>query len=151
MTTSPQTDKKVGPVFGPDPSARRASWPLSCVPLAKDVAPQHHLQSQGPWKTSLVSLPGSMGRHWAFALSLAVASVRCAVSEMAGTYTMTEVLDWQRKSEMQMLISASEGDPVPLSYTVIPLTTNLGLNESQLARGVGNTTLTHSPSSPVCH
>ncbi|KAL1861632.1 hypothetical protein Daus18300_008748 [Diaporthe australafricana] len=54
---------------------------------------------------------------------------------MAGTYTMTEVLDWQRRSEMQMLISASEGDPVPLSYTVIPLTTNLGLNESQLARG----------------
>ncbi|KKY30603.1 putative ring-7 protein [Diaporthe ampelina] len=48
---------------------------------------------------------------------------------------MNEVLDWQRKSEMQMLISASEGDPVPLSYTVIPLTTNLGLNESQLARG----------------
>ncbi|KAL2290233.1 hypothetical protein FJTKL_00699 [Diaporthe vaccinii] len=76
-----------------------------------------------------------MVRHLVFSLSLAVASVRCAVSEMAGTYTMNEVLDWQRKSEMQMLISASEGDPVPLSYTVIPLTTNLGLNESQLARG----------------
>lgn len=51
---------------------------------------------------------------------------------------MKDVLDWQRKSEMQLLISASEGDPVPLSYTVIPLTTNLGLNESQLTRGVSN-------------
>lgn len=92
-----------------------------------------------------------MGRHWVFALSLAVVSVRCAVSEMAGTYTMNEVLDWQRKSEMQMLISASEGDPVPLSYTVIPLTTNLGLNESQLARGVSDFTPRHSPSRPPCH
>jgi hypothetical protein len=51
---------------------------------------------------------------------------------------MQDVLDWQRKSEMQLLISASEGDPVPLSYTVIPLTTNLGLNESQPARGVSD-------------
>lgn len=57
---------------------------------------------------------------------------------MAGTYTMKDVLDWQRKSEMQLLIRASEGDPVPLTYTVIPLTTNLGLNESQLTRGVSN-------------
>lgn len=58
---------------------------------------------------------------------------------------MNEVLDWQRKSEMQMLISASEGDPVPLSYTVIPLTTNLGLNESQLARGVSDTSPRRTP------
>lgn len=80
-----------------------------------------------------------MGRHWVFAVLLAVVNVQCAISDMAGTYTMTEVLDWQRKSEMQLLISASEGDPVPLSYTVIPLTTNLGLNESQLVRGVSET------------
>lgn len=58
---------------------------------------------------------------------------------------MNEVLDWQRKSEMQMLIYASEGDPVPLSYTVIPLTTNLGLNESQLVRGVSDVSPTHTP------
>lgn len=76
-----------------------------------------------------------MGGHWAVVLSLAVASVRCAESEMAGTHTMQNVLDWQRNSEMQLLISASDGDPVPLAFTVIPLTTNLGLNESQLVRG----------------
>lgn len=68
---------------------------------------------------------------------------------------MNEVLDWQRKSEMQMLISASEGDPVPLSYTVIPLTTNLGLNESQLARGVSDFTPDTLPVEPTmsltCH
>lgn len=82
-----------------------------------------------------------MGGHWAFVLSLAVACVR-AQSEMAGTHTMPDVLDWQRNSEMQLLIRASDQDPVPLTYTVIPLTTNLGLNESQPVRGriniVGN-------------
>ncbi|POS69216.1 RING-7 protein [Diaporthe helianthi] len=77
-----------------------------------------------------------MGGHWALAVPLAIAGVRCAESEMAGTHTMQHVLDWQRNSEMQLLISASELDPVPLTYTVIPLTTNLGLNESQLVRGV---------------
>lgn len=131
------------------PAARAGPAELCAVRQSRCVTAPHC--SLGPRKTSSVSLSGRMGRHWAFALSLAVASVRCAVSEMAGTYTMTEVLDWQRKSEMQMLISASEGDPVPLSYTVIPLTTNLGLNESQLARGVSNMIPTHSPSSPTCN
>lgn len=68
---------------------------------------------------------------------------------------MNEVLDWQRKSEMQMLIYASDGDPVPLSYTVIPLTTNLGLNESELVRGVSDISPTSQPVEPnmslTCH
>ena len=147
MTTSPQTDKKIWSSPGLDQSARRASSPLSCVLFGRAVVTTPTTSFLGLRKTSSVSLSGLMGRHWIFALSLAVASVRCAIAEMAGTYTMNEVLDWQRKSEMQMLISASEGDPVPLSYTVIPLTTNLGLNESQLARGVSGITPTCSPSS----
>lgn len=68
---------------------------------------------------------------------------------------MNEVLDWQRKSEMQMLIYASDGDPVPLSYTVIPLTTNLGLNESELVRGVSDISPIPHPVEPnmslTCH
>lgn len=70
---------------------------------------------------------------------LAAANV-CSVAyaDLAETYTMTEVLDWQKQSEMQLAISATDGDIVPLIYTVIPLTSDLGLNESQTDRGKVN-------------
>lgn len=68
---------------------------------------------------------------------MALASTLSIVSaDLAETYTMTKVLDWQRDSEMQLLISAQDGNIVPLPYTVIPLTSNLGLNESDVTRGV---------------
>lgn len=60
-----------------------------------------------------------------------------AFAGLAETYTMTELLDWQKQSEMQLTISATDGD-VPLIYTVIPLTSDLGLNESQTDRGKVN-------------
>lgn len=64
--------------------------------------------------------------------------ISVANADLAETYTMTEVLDWQKQSEMQMAISATDGDIVPLIYTVIPLTSDLGLNESQKDRGKVN-------------
>lgn len=64
--------------------------------------------------------------------------VSVALADLAETYTMTEVLDWQRSSEMQLSISATDGDIMPLTYTVLPLTTDLGLNESQTDRGKVN-------------
>lgn len=77
-----------------------------------------------------------MGRFSTLMAALAAANVfLVAYADLAETYTMTEVLDWQRQSEMQLAISATDGDIVPLTYTVIPLTTDLGLNESQTDRG----------------
>lgn len=80
-----------------------------------------------------------MGRFSTLMAALAAANVfLVAYADLAETYTMTEVLDWQRESEMQLAISATDGDIVPLTYTVLPLTTDLGLNESQTDRGKVN-------------
>ncbi|ROW06486.1 hypothetical protein VMCG_04300 [Cytospora schulzeri] len=76
-----------------------------------------------------------MGRRHAYALALVLANVRIVMCGLAETYTMMEVYSWQKESEMQLSILASNGVIVPLTYTVIPLTTNLGLNESQVSRG----------------
>lgn len=80
---------------------------------------------------------GATRRHRAFAAALALANALSMVcADLAQTYTMSEVLDWERSSEMQMSVSGADGDIIPFLYTVIPLTTDLGLNESQTDRGV---------------
>lgn len=84
--------------------------------------------------TSTVAMLGMMGRRYAYALALATANVKSVICGLAETYTMMEVYSWQKTSEMQL--SISNGVIMPLTYTVIPLTTNLGLNESQVSRGV---------------
>lgn len=48
---------------------------------------------------------------------------------------MSEVLDWQIDSQMQLSVT-SDGDLLPILYSVIPLTADLGLNETQTNRGV---------------
>lgn len=78
---------------------------------------------------------GKMRRIHAYALALALSHVSSVVCGLAETYTMMEVYSWQKDSEMQLSISESNGVIVPLTYTVVPLTTNLGLNESQVSRG----------------
>lgn len=65
-------------------------------------------------------------------------------AELAETYPMSEVLDWEIDSQMQLSIT-SDGDLVPILFTVIPLTADLGLNESQTDRGVNLT-----PTSSKC-
>ncbi|KAF3765801.1 hypothetical protein M406DRAFT_68207 [Cryphonectria parasitica EP155] len=77
-----------------------------------------------------------MGWHRASALALAFASALSMVcADLAQTYPMSTPLDWEVASEMQLSVSAADEDVVPLIYTVIPLTTDLGLNESQTDRG----------------
>ncbi|KUI60672.1 E3 ubiquitin-protein ligase RNF13 [Cytospora mali] len=79
---------------------------------------------------------GRMSLCRAQALALVVAYVvRSVVGDMADTYPVTHVYDWQKDSEMQLAISASDGLTGPETYTVIPLTTELGLNKSQASRG----------------
>lgn len=68
--------------------------------------------------------------------AFAVASVVSTVSaDLAQTYPMSEVLDWEIDSQMQLSVT-SDGDLLPILYAVIPLTADLGLNESQTDRGV---------------
>lgn len=81
---------------------------------------------------------GKMRRNHAYAVALVLSHVNSVVCGLAETYTMMEVYSWQKDSEMQLSISESNGVIVPLTYTVIPLTTNLGLNESQVSRGVSH-------------
>jgi hypothetical protein len=59
-------------------------------------------------------------------------SMVCA--DLARTYPMS-VTDWELESQMQLSIT-SEGSVIPIKYTVLPLTSDLGLNESQADRGV---------------
>lgn len=68
----------------------------------------------------------------AFAVASVVSTV-CA--DLAQTYPMSEVLDWEIDSQMQLSVT-SDGDLLPILYAVIPLTADLGLNESQTDRGV---------------
>lgn len=63
----------------------------------------------------------------------AFVSMVCA--DLAETYPMSEVLDWQVDSQMQLSVT-SDGDLLPILYAVIPLTADLGLNETQTDRGV---------------
>lgn len=80
----------------------------------------------------------SFGQPRALAAALAFANVlSMACADLAQTYPMSEVLDWERASQMQMSVSGADGDVIPFLYAVIPLTTDLGLNESQTDRGVG--------------
>lgn len=47
-----------------------------------------------------------------------------------------EVPIWAADSTMQLSLSSMRGDVLPLDYTVIPSTENLGLNQTEIARGV---------------
>lgn len=88
------------------------------------------------------------GRPRGLSAALAFANVlSMACADLAQTYPMSEVLDWERASQMQMSVSGADGDVIPFLYAVIPLTTDLGLNESQTDRGVG--TLASLPNHPA--
>ena len=82
--------------------------------------------------TSTVACPGKMG-----VLLLACLSVLSVASaDTATIYSMSKVPDWQTRSEMQLAITSQDGNPVALTYTVIPLTASLGLGASDVVRGV---------------
>lgn len=84
-----------------------------------DVAPTNHIMARLSWLQAFVMA--------------SVVSTVCA--GLAETYPMSEVLDWEIDSQMQLSVT-SDGDLLPILYAVIPLTADLGLNESQTDRGV---------------
>lgn len=103
------------------------------------------------WATNPPDTTGTMIWSRTCALALAFASRLATVcADLAETYPVPAARDWEVNSAMQMSVSASEGDVVPLFYAVIPLTTTLGLNQSQISRGVTNFTLPPHLPSDVC-
>lgn len=90
-------------------------------------------------------LTAQMGRLEAFTVASVVATLLPVVcADLAQTYPMSEVLDWEIESQMQLSLT-SDGDIIPILYTVIPLTADLGLNESQTDRGVIQTPCFFNP------
>ena len=75
-------------------------------------------------------------------LLLALALAAGVMAQDATISAMTDVPEWGVDSAMQLSLFTARGDQLPLQYIVMPLTQSLGLNQSDLARGVsslGNT------------
>ncbi|KAJ9141845.1 Ring finger domain protein [Pleurostoma richardsiae] len=85
--------------------------------------------------TWTVACPGRMRMRFLLWLLASAFSMVSADVAMATTYSMAKVLDWQKQSVMQLAITGQDGVSVPLTYSVIPLTASLGLNESDVVRG----------------
>lgn len=47
-----------------------------------------------------------------------------------------DVPSWASDSTMQLSLSSSRGSLLPVDYNIVPLTENLGLNGSEVVRGV---------------
>lgn len=71
----------------------------------------------------------------AFIVALLAASGPSTVNADVARTFPASVLNWELASQMQLTVT-SDGSLVPLMYTVIPLTTDLGLNSSRTERGV---------------
>lgn len=73
--------------------------------------------------------------------SLLLRVLACAaVGVMAQAATITpenDIPSWSERSAMQMSLSTA-GGTVPLSFIVMPSTESLGLNQSDVVRGVRN-------------
>ncbi len=85
--------------------------------------------------TSTVARAGKMASlTWLLASALYAASAVAA--DTPTIFSMEDVPDWQSNFAMSLQITAPGGDVVPLTYTVVPLTASLGLNQSDISRGV---------------
>jgi len=70
------------------------------------------------------------------ALALGAGLPTTVMAQDATIAAMTDVPEWGVDSAMQLSLFTAVGDPLPLQYIVMPLTQSLGLNQSDLARGV---------------
>ena len=111
------------------------SIPQSPIPRRRRPPRQQRDRSRYSGQaTSTVASAGTMAPvMWLLASALSVASV---AADMATISAMGDVPDWQTISAMTLTVSAPGAPTIPLKYTVVPLTTSLGLNQSELARGV---------------
>ncbi|KAL2753691.1 hypothetical protein ACRALDRAFT_2110461 [Sodiomyces alcalophilus JCM 7366] len=71
----------------------------------------------------------------ALQLLLVAASAAVVAAQIPSISPENEVPPWAADSTMQLSLSSMGGDVLPLDYTVIPSTENLGLHQSEVARG----------------
>lgn len=67
---------------------------------------------------------------------LACAAVAATTVRAATITPENEIPTWSEKSAMQLSLTSAGGDVVPLTFIVMPSTESLGLNQSEVARGV---------------
>lgn len=67
---------------------------------------------------------------------LACAAAAFGTAHAATITAQNDIPSWSEKSAMQLMLSSSGGDVVPLAFIVMPSTENLGLNQSDVVRGV---------------
>ena len=68
--------------------------------------------------------------------TLSAVAVSAASSSDATIYYMDTVPEWQASSAMSLQVSDPDADILPITFTIVPLTAVLGLNQSQETRGV---------------
>ncbi|ROT40286.1 hypothetical protein SODALDRAFT_92952 [Sodiomyces alkalinus F11] len=66
---------------------------------------------------------------------LVAANAAVVAAQVPSISPENEVPPWAADSTMQLSLSSTGGDVLPLDYTVIPSTENLGLNQSEVVRG----------------
>jgi hypothetical protein len=81
-------------------------------------------------------------------LLLALATALSAASADL-IFSMNSLPDWQKTSEMELQLTAVDGAAVPLTYSVVPLTMGVGLNQTERARDVSDGRARRKPSFPV--
>ncbi|CAK7198932.1 hypothetical protein SEUCBS139899_001600 [Sporothrix eucalyptigena] len=68
-------------------------------------------------------------------LTAATFALPAIAATEATIFSMNTVPDWQASSAMSIQVSDPDADILPVTFTVVPLTTILGLNQSQQSRG----------------
>lgn len=77
-----------------------------------------------------------MARSLLRGLACAAAAAALATVNAATIAAQNDIPSWSEKSAMQLSLSSAGGDVVPLTFIVMPSTESLGLNQSDVARGV---------------
>lgn len=81
-------------------------------------------------RTTATSTVPAAGKMASLPVALACAVVAVLANGSATTSAEKDVPEWASGKAMQLTLSTSAGDWLPLQCTVIPLTENVGLNES---------------------
>ncbi|ERT00029.1 RING finger domain protein [Sporothrix schenckii 1099-18] len=80
---------------------------------------------------------------WKWLLTATSATISAVAADInsssdATIFSMDSVPEWQQSSAMSLQVSDPDADILPISFTVVPLTAVLGLNQSQETRGSVN-------------
>lgn len=112
-----------------------SSRALSCTSSRQSARVHKEIDSKLQSYVDVALIIHIMARKGGLHAVLVASLMSMVCAELAQTYPMSEVVAWEIDSQMQLSVT-SDGDLLPILYAVIPLTADLGLNESQTDRGV---------------